>query len=343
MEQKGIILIAEDNEVLRTAVEEMLTIDGYVVLTAENGVEALTYMKSLTPDLILSDIAMPEMDGIEFFQQVRQNPDWLSIPFIFLTARGTKGEILEGKGLGAEDYLVKPIESDELLTIVQSRLARSQQLRMAQLRESYKSSLLMLANAIEARDQYTRKHVDRVMAYAILLAKEMGWQGNRLEELRFGAILHDIGKIHVRETTLCKNGPLNDEEWEEMRQHPILGADMIRDIDYLKPAEPAIRYHHERWNGKGYPYGLAGDKIPIMARIIAVADTFDAMTTTRAYRKALPVEAAYNEIVSGSGERYDPLVVDAFLRAWDTGEIQRVLASVNPEKKAALGIDLKIG
>ena len=343
MEQKGIILIAEDNEVLRTAVEEMLTIDGYVVLTAENGVEALTYMKSLTPDLILSDIAMPEMDGIEFFQQVRQNPDWLSIPFVFLTARGTKGEILEGKGLGAEDYLVKPIESDELLTIVQSRLARSQQLRMAQLRESYKSSLLMLANAIEARDQYTRKHVDRVMAYAILLAKEMGWQGNRLEELRFGAILHDIGKIHVRETTLCKNGPLNDEEWEEMRQHPILGADMIRDIDYLKPAEPAIRYHHERWNGKGYPYGLAGDKIPIMARIIAVADTFDAMTTTRAYRKALPVEAAYNEIVSGSGERYDPLVVDAFLRAWDTGEIQRVLASVNPEKKAALGIDLKIG
>jgi putative two-component system response regulator len=335
MDQQGIILIAEDNEVLRVAVEEMLSIGGYVVLSAENGVEALTYMKSLTPDLILSDIAMPEMDGLEFFKRVRENPDWLSIPFIFLTARGTKGEILKGKGLGAEDYLVKPVESDELLTIVHSRLARSQQLRMAQLREAYKSSLLMLANAIEARDQYTRKHVDRVMAYAVLLAKQMGWQGNRLEDLRFGAILHDIGKIHVRETTLCKNGPLNDDEWNEMRQHPVFGADMIRDISYLKSAEPAIRYHHERWDGSGYPYGLAGDKIPIMARIISVADTFDAMTTTRAYRKALPVETAYDEIVSGSGKRYDPLVVDAFLRSWETGEIQKVLASVTqPEENS---------
>ena len=329
-----IILIVEDNQALRVAIEDMLALEGYVVLAAENGVEALAYMQSLTPDLILSDIAMPEMDGIEFFQQVRDNPDWVSIPFIFLTARGTKRDILNGKGMGAEDYIVKPVNSEELITAVRARLVRSQQLRVIRLSEAYEASLLMLANAIESRDQYTRRHVDRVMAYAMLLAKQMGLQRSAIKELRFGAILHDIGKIHIRETTLRKNGALNDEEWEEMQQHPIIGADMIRNIDYLKSAEPAIRYHHERWDGSGYPYGLEGEQIPLAARIIAVADTFDAMTTTRAYRKALPVEEAYTEISSGANKGYDPVVVNAFLRSWNAGDIQKVLTSVQEQEQS---------
>ena len=322
--KQEIILIAEDNSVLRLALEEMLSLEGYVVLAAANGVEALSHMEMLTPDMIISDIAMPEMDGYAFFDNVRSNPDWLSIPFIFLTARGTKDDILVGKDLGAEDYLVKPLNRVELLTAVRSRLDRSQQLRVVRLREAYESSLTMLANAIEARDRYTRGHVERVTAFASILAKQLGWQGKRLEELRFGAILHDIGKIHVRETVLRKKGPLDLDEWEEIKQHPKIGANMVQDIPYLAPATPAIKYHHERWDGSGYPYGLVGDEIPIMARIVSVADAFDAMTSSRAYQRARPLEDAYHDILAGTKKNYDPNVVAAFTRAWELGEIQKI-------------------
>jgi putative nucleotidyltransferase with HDIG domain len=322
--KQEIILIAEDNSVLRLALEEMLSLEGFVVMTAGNGIEALSHMEELTPDLIISDIAMPEMDGYAFFDRIRSDPDWLSIPFIFLTARGTKDDILTGKNLGAEDYLVKPLNRVELLAAVRSRLDRSRQLKVVRLREAYEASLMMLANAIEARDQYTRGHVERVTAYAVTLAKQLGWQGKRLEELRFGAILHDIGKIHVQETTLCKNGPLDPNEWDEILQHPVIGASMVKDISYLVPAIPAIKYHHERWNGSGYPDGLVGEEIPLMARIVAVGDSFDAMTTTRAYRKARPINSAYDEILEGSEKLYDPTVVAAFIRAWESGEVQRI-------------------
>ena len=182
----------------------------------------------------------------------------------------------------------------------------------------------MLANAIEARDRYTRCHVERVTAYAAILAKQLGWQGKRLEDLRFGAILHDIGKIHVRETVLRKKGPLDHSEWDEIKQHPKIGATMVKDIPYLKPAIPAIKYHHERWDGGGYPYGLAGDEIPIMARIVSVADAFDAMTSSRAYQRARSLEAAYNDILAAEKKYYDPNVVAAFIRACGVGEIQGI-------------------
>ena len=331
--KQEIILIAEDNSVLRLALEEMLSLEGFVVMTAGNGIEALSHMEELIPDLIISDIAMPEMDGYAFFDRIRSDPDWLTIPFIFLTARGTKDDILTGKNLGAEDYLVKPLNRMELLAAVRSRLDRSRQLKVVRLREAYEASLTMLANAIEARDQYTRGHVERVTAYSVILAKQLGWQGKRLEELRFGAILHDIGKIHVRETTLCKNGPLDKDEWKEIWQHPVIGASMVRNIPYLLPATPAIRHHHERWNGSGYPDGLAGELIPIMARIVAVGDSFDAMTTTRAYRKASSIDCAYNEIIEASEELYDPTVISAFTRAWESGEIQNITQNTDSPPK----------
>jgi putative two-component system response regulator len=330
--KKEIILIVEDNAVLRLALDEMLSLEGFVVISAVHGVEALSHMDVVTPDLIISDIAMPEMDGYSLFQHVRANPDWLSIPFIFLTARGTKDDILTGKDLGAEDYLVKPLNRVELLTAVRSRLERSRQLKVVRLREAYESSLTMLANAIEARDRYTRGHVERVTAYATMFANQLGWQGKRLEELRFGAILHDIGKIHIREDTLRKKGPLNNQEWDEIYQHPITGASMVKDIPYLAPAIPAIKYHHERWNGGGYPDGLVGETIPLVARIVAVADSFDAMTTTRAYQDAKSLEQAYQEITEGARDLYDPVVVTAFVRSWDNGEVQKVAEDIHPDR-----------
>jgi putative two-component system response regulator len=318
------ILIVEDNPVLREGLQEMLELEGFTIRTAANGREGLDAMAAGSPDLILSDIAMPEIDGYAFFKAVRERPEWVTIPFVFLTARGEREDVLVGKDLGAEDYLVKPVTRDDLITVVNSRLERSHQLRVVQLQQSYEASLTVLANAIEVRDQYTRGHVERVMAYAFAIAGELAWDGLDHDQLRFGAMLHDIGKLHIRETILCKKEALNEEEWVEIKMHPMTGAEMIRDIPYLAPAVPVIRHHHERWDGSGYPQGLAREDIPLAARIVAVADGFDAMTTDRPYCPARSLEMAYEEILRGSGGRYDPRVVAAFRRAWATGRIHKI-------------------
>lgn len=310
------LLVVEDNHALREGLREMLNLEGFTVYTASNGREALEQMKTINPDLILSDISMPEMDGYTFFRSIRNRPEWVMIPFVFLTARGEKEDILTGKDLGAEDYLVKPLTRDELVTAVRARLIRSRQLHVAQLQQSYENSLSVLANAIEIRDHYTRGHVERVMAYSLALAEHIGWRGKILEQLRFGAILHDIGKIHIRESTLSKIKPLTLDDWTEIQKHPVTGAEMIRDIPYLVTAIPVVRHHHERWDGQGYPDGLAAEEIPLAARIVAVADSFDAMTTSRPYRSAKTLENAYEEILENMGSQYDPVVVEAFKRAW---------------------------
>jgi putative two-component system response regulator len=318
------LLVVEDNESLREGLCETLVQAGYKVIAAANGREALAKMAVIQTDLILSDIAMPQMDGFAFFAAVRAKPEWITIPFIFLTARGEKENVIAGKGLGAEDYLIKPVMPKELLSAVRSRLDRSHQLLLTQLQHSYHASLTVLANAIELRDPYTRGHVERVAAYAIAIATRMGWLGAQLECLRFGGILHDVGKIHVSEQTLNKPGSLSEDEWTEMKQHPVVGAGLIRDISYLASALPIVRHHHEQWDGRGYPDNLQGEDIPLEARIMAVADSFDAMTTTRPYRPALPLAVAFAEITQSDGIRYDPQVVAAFKEAWDAGEIQAI-------------------
>jgi putative two-component system response regulator len=317
--KQDVILIADDNNILRTALGEMLSLAGFEIYSAPNGREALAKMEDITPDLIVSDITMPDMDGYAFFDAVRARSEWLSIPFIFLTARGAKKDIFNGKSLGAEDYLVKPIHRDELLIAIRSRLNRSNELRVAQLREAYESSLTMLANAIEVRDSYTRGHVERVRDYALMMAEQMGWNGIQLDHLRYGAILHDIGKIHIRESILRKKERLNEDEWAGIREHPVIGGEMVRDIPYLQGAIPIILHHHEYWDGSGYPDHLVGEDIPLSARIVVVADAFDAMTTDRCYQAAKSQEVALAEIIDGSGVKYDPAVVSALRKSWDAG------------------------
>jgi putative two-component system response regulator len=311
-----IILIVEDNDVLRKGLQSLLTAEKYQVIEAANGVEALEKMKQTTPDLILSDIAMPEMDGYELFDQVRSRPEWLTIPFIILTARRGREDIYAGKKTGAEDYLVKPVSRQELIATVRARLERTQQLLLAQLQQAYESSLIMLANAIELRDHYTRGHVERVRSHAVKIAEQLGWTDGHQTQLEYGSILHDIGKIRILEAVLSKPGPLDHNEWSEMRKHPEAGVEMIANISYLHPALPVIRHHHERWDGTGYPDGLVGEAIPLAARIVAVADALDAMTISRSYRKALTPDQAFAEISKCAGTHFDPAVVRAFQRAW---------------------------
>lgn len=321
------ILLVEDNETLRTGLRAILEQENYQVDEAGNGVEALKLMEINTPDLILADIMMPEMDGYAFFAEVRKRQEWVAIPFIFLTARRERKFILAGKRLGAEDYLVKPITPEDLRTAIRSRLSRSQQLLLVQLREAYEASLVMFANAIEVRDPYTRGHVERVMNYSHAIAEGLNWSPTSIESLRFGSILHDIGKIHIAESILKKRGPLTDAEWEEMRNHPQMGVDLVKDIPYLVPAIPVILYHHERWNGSGYPFGMRGEEIPVAARVVAVADSFDAMTTMRPYRSELTPLKAYQEIMNARGVLYDPVIVDAFHRAWEENQIAEIYQS----------------
>jgi len=311
-----VLLIVEDNLVLREGLGLLLELEGFKVFTAANGRAALEKMNSINPDLIISDIGMPEMDGYAFFRAVRNRPEWVSLPFIFLTARGEKEDILVGKDLGAEDYLVKPIAHEDLLTAVRARLSRSQQLRVAQLRQAYEISLSVLASAIEARTQGTRSHAKTVVTYAFALAEQIGWHGVRLEQLRFGAILHDVGMIHISEAMLVQTEPLTETEWSDIKQHPLTGSEIIKDIPYLATAVPVVRFHHERWDGKGYPDGLVGETIPLTARIVTLADALDAMVAERPYRTPRSLEEAYLEILRNSGSQFDPNLVAAFQRAW---------------------------
>jgi putative two-component system response regulator len=320
------ILVVEDNDITRQGIRIVLETDGFSVITAIHGLDALDQMERRRPDLILCDISMPVMDGFAFFDMVRERIEWVSIPFIFLTARGSHEDVFEGKKVGVEDYLVKPVDRKELLTTVHSQITRNQQILLAQLSQAYQSSLIMLANAIELRDEYARGHVERVTEFSMSIGRQIGLPHACLSALKFGSILHDIGKIHIREEILRKVSPLNEDEWIEIRQHPIVGAELIKNVPYLVPAVPVIRHHHERWDGTGYPDGLARAAIPIEARIVAVADALDAMTTTRVYRRARSKQSAFKEIVQLSGVWYDPDVVSAFRAAW--GDIKQRLLLV---------------
>jgi putative two-component system response regulator len=308
----------------------MLAYDGFNILTARNGKEALEQLETKIPALIISDVTMPIMDGFEFYNVVRDRHEWTTIPFIFLTARSEPADIQVSRNLGADDYLTKPISREELVSTIRSRLNRFRQIQMVQLQRAYQASLTALANAIEVRDLESYGHVERVTSYALLLAEYLGWHRSRVEQLRFGAILHDVGKIHIPQAILQKKAPLSEHEWVMVRRHPVTGAEMSKDIPFLAEAIPIILHHHENWNGSGYPHGLEGKDIPEGAQIVAIADAFDSMTTHRPYGTRFTPQQALEEIQDLAGERYDPTIVIAFQRAWDDSKIQDVLESLHP-------------
>jgi putative two-component system response regulator len=335
-DNKTTLLVVEDDLAMLVALRDILESAGYRVYTATHGASALEVFQEQRPALILSDISMPVMDGVELFEKIRARPGGTAIPFIFLTARGTREDIFAGMSLGADDYITKPVTSQELLSAVNARLKRTDEIMLVHLKAAYKASLLALSNAIETRDQYTHDHVLRIAAYAQALAKELCWDEAACEILEFGAILHDIGKLDVPVSILLKPGPLTPGEWEQMRRHPVIGAHMLEGIDYLAPAIPIVLYHHENWDGSGYPEGLEGSNIPLGARLLSVVDSFDAMTTSRPYRKAVSAQAAFDEIIGLAGIKYDPTITQAFTRCWQRNEIQAIMTKTTaPNLEAA--------
>ena len=311
-----LILIVEDDAMLAQGLQDWLQFVGYRVQLASNGREALERLENVHPNIILADIIMPEMDGYQLLETVRSRPELNTIPFLFLTGRAQKSDVLIGKGLGADDYITKPWGPEELLTAIRIKLKRTKDIAFTQLQRAYKDSLTVLANAIEARDAYTRGHVERVSSYSVMIAREMEMDDDEVDEIELGAILHDICKIHVHESILAKPGDLTPEEISEMRKHTEIGAFMVKDIPYLVPATPIIKYHHERYDGTGYPEGLSGENIHLHARIMAIADLFDALTTIRSYHDALSPDEAVVYIQNEAGKHFDPKIVEVFVRAW---------------------------
>lgn len=312
-----LILIVEDDAMLAQGLQDWLQFVGYRVQLASNGREALERLENVHPNIILADILMPEMNGYQLLETVRSRPELNTIPFLFLTGRAQKSDVLIGKGLGADDYITKPWGPEELLTAIRVKLKRTKDIAFTQLQRAYKDSLTVLANAIEARDAYTRGHIERVSSYSVMIAREMEMDENEVDEVELGAILHDVGKIHVHEAILSKPGELTPEEMSAMRKHTEIGTFMVKDIPYLVPAIPIIKYHHERYDGNGYPEGLAGEDIPLHARIMAIADLFDALTSTRSYHEALSPQDAVAYIQNEAGKHFDPKIVEVFVRAWE--------------------------
>ncbi len=300
------ILIADDSAANRDLLQKILQGEGFETTTAVNGRDALEQIQATFPDVVLLDLEMPDLNGIEVLKELRSKPDWGLLPVILVTEQSAIEDRVRGLDAGASDFLTKPVDISELLARV-----RAQQ-RVKQLTDELDRTeevLFTLAKAIEARDAYTLEHTERVAQQSLAIGRKMGLTPVELEALQRGAQLHDIGMIALPDSILQKPGPLDDEEWKRMRQHPTLGAEMVGTLRSSGEALEIILHHHERWDGLGYPAGLAGEDIPILARIVAVADSFDAMTSDRFYRQRRTVEQALELLRRGAGKEWDPKIV----------------------------------
>lgn len=308
------ILLAEDDDFLRTTTKTLLELQGFQVFAYSDGRLALDAFPSVSPDLIISDINMPELDGYGLLDGIRQLSAGEVVPFLFLSARSERGDVTHARELGADDFIFKPFEPDELIAAVQSRLERRRVTELFDTRQAHLQTILLLANVIEARDFHTRGHVERVRAYALELGQALNWPPDEMVVLEYGALLHDVGKVSIPEAVLNKPSGLTPEEHLIIRSHTTAGAKIIQGITHLREALPYILYHHEKWDGTGYPEGLKGEAIPKEGRLLALADVFDALTTDRPYHLGMKFQEALDLIRRDSGTHFDPEMAEVFVR-----------------------------
>jgi response regulator RpfG family c-di-GMP phosphodiesterase len=321
------VLVVDDEALLRAIVRERLEMAGYQVEEASSGEEAIGKLGNGRYSVLLTDLCMDGMDGITLLGEwARKSPDTAGI---VMSANAELGTAVNALKMGACDYITKPFNFEVLLLTIQNALRKKDIERQLLdyrinlekkvkeqtdlINSMYVRSIDALIKALEAKDYYTRGHSQRVTIYSVTIAREMGLRGEEIEKLRRAAILHDLGKIGVREGVLNKPGRLTDEEYGEIVRHPEVAMRILEPIPFFQPLLPSILHHHEWFDGRGYPGRLSGDRIPLASRIMAVADTFDAMTSTRAYRKALPVADANAEIRRCAGTQFDPEIVPFFL------------------------------
>jgi putative two-component system response regulator len=305
------IVVAEDDTATRALLRVVLERAGYAVRLVENGADALDEILRRPPDVALLDIGMPAMDGLEVTRRLRAVSKTALLPIILVTARGRLEDKVAGLDAGASDFVTKPFDPAELLARVRSNQRLSTALKRL---ENTQDVLIALASAIDAKDPVTEHHCDRVAGQATILAQTLGLSDSAIEAVTYGAVLHDVGKIGITEAVLSKPGDLTESERAEMQRHPVIGDGILRPLRLGSIVGPIVRGHHERWDGSGYPDGLKGEAIPIGARIVAVIDSYDAMTHNRPYRAALSADEARAELLRSRGTQFDPEIVDVFLR-----------------------------
>lgn len=304
------ILIADDDPAIRLLLRATLERTGYRVIEADDGEGAVIESRRHRPQLILLDVNMPGISGIEALRRLRREPEGALLPIILVTALAATDDKVRGLEAGATDFVTKPFQQAELIARVRACLRTQAALNRL---ESVQGVLVSLANAVEAKDPTTEHHCSRLAEAALTMARCVEAPEEVVEAIGYGAVLHDVGKIGVSERVLLKPGKLTEDEWAEMRRHPIIGATIIEPLLMGRLVAPIIRHHHEQWDGNGYPDGLRGNAIPLGARIVAVADAFDAMTHDRPYRRAISVEEAVEQLVAKSGTQFDGELVRIFI------------------------------
>ena len=328
------ILIVDDDNSVRDVISVLLREEGYACTTVNTAEGALDAARLTEYPLVISDVRMPGKDGFWLLDRVRESfPD---TAVIMLTAYGDTEAAVECLRNGAADYLLKPPKVTDLIRAIERALGR-RRLELARhryrrslenrvrektaelsktlhdLENTYSQTLWSLVLALDAREHETGDHTQRVVRYTLAIARRLGIPERDLPDIGRGALMHDIGKIGVPDAILLKPGKLTPEEWQEMRKHPQVGFNILRSIDFLQVPGEIVLCHQERFDGRGYPRGLHGDALPIGARIFSIADTFDAMTTDRPYRRGGSVEQARAEIARFAGTQFDPRCAEAFL------------------------------
>lgn len=284
------ILVVDDLPENREILSGLLEPEGYTVITAKDGQEGLDKALAEPPDLILMDVSMPRMTGFEACRRLKADERTHLVPLVLVTGLVAREDRIQGIAAGCDDFLTKPVDSEQLMARTRSLLRAK---TLIDDLEQAENVLVSLANALDAKDNYTRGHSERVAEYAEALGGALGLDRGERRNLRRAGLLHDIGKIGTRLDYLQKPGPLTSSEYEEVKKHPVIGYDICKPLRTMAPLLALIRSHHERLDGRGYPDGLKGDAIPVPLRCLSVADVYDALTSDRSYRKALPAEEAF--------------------------------------------------
>ncbi len=344
MPETGHILIVDDSPLNRELLQVLLECQGHTSEKAVNGADALQKLSGRV-DLVLMDVQMPDMDGYEATRRLRQMPGYADLPVIMCTAMAAREDRIKAVEAGASDFIAKPVDKTELQVRVTSMLKMKRvqdalkrqhadleaqvQQRTAELQDAlnflvvsemeaqqaHRDTIDRLIVASEYRDENTALHVQRVSQYCVLLAQLLHIDEEEVEVIRQASAMHDVGKIGVPDSILLKPGKLTPEERQIMEQHTIIGARILGNSSshLLQAGEAIALTHHEKWDGSGYPHGLEGEEIPLYARICAIADVFDALTTSRSYKPAFPNDHALQILIEGRGKHFDPRLLDLFL------------------------------
>ncbi len=354
---RNTVVVIDDQSTGLAILEQVVRgIDASVDVEAfQSPLDAIRWAAGHGADLVLVDYEMPGVDGVEFVRRLRMLPGYEHVPVVMVTVNDSRKVRYAALDAGVTDFLNKPVDAREclarcrnLLTLRRQQLVLEDRRRLLEemvheatleVREQEKETLYRLARAGEFRDSETGNHIIRMARYSRLIASAIGMSGAEAETIELAAPLHDIGKIGIPDQILLKPGKLTEEEAREMRKHPLIGYEIIKDSPstYLRMGALIALGHHEKFDGSGYPHGLVGDHIPLAARIVAVADVFDALTSVRPYKKAWPPDEAYEYLRGQRGTHFDPRLVDAFWECREqTREIRRELGDSLPEAQGAL-------